>query len=93
MLYLDRQTATQNAGESPIDRFKADRRIEDLLTRNGYIKHSAREYQSPNSHSGHLCNISKDQDMIISLSTSDADVGREVNGSWCADAFELSKYY
>lgn len=31
--------------------------------------------------------------MIISLSTSDADVGRELNGSWCADAFDLFKYY
>ncbi len=93
MLYLDRQTATQNAGESLIDRFKADTRIEDLLIRYGYIKHSADEYQSPNSHSGHLCKISEDQDMIISLSTSDADVGKELNGSWCAAAFDLFKFY
>ena len=93
MLYLDRKTATENAPEGLIDKFKADTRIEDLLTQYGYIKRSANEYQSPNSQSGHLTKISHDQNMVISLSNSDADIGRELNGSWCADVFDLFKYY
>jgi len=93
MLYLDRKTATQNAGKSLIDKFKADTKMEDLLAQYGYIKRSSTQYQSPNSKSGHLCEISQNQDMIISLSSSDANIGIERNGSWCADAFDLFKFF
>ena len=93
MLYLDRDSATKGAEPTIIDRYKADHTIETLAINYGYIKRSATEYQSPNSKSGHLVKLSENKDMLISLSDSDTDIGRQINEAWCADAFDLFIYY
>jgi len=93
MDYLDKKTAIKEAGESLIERFKRDNPIESLLLEYGYEKNSQNDWISPNSKSGHPAILSKNRDMIISMSTGDAEIGLEQNGSYCADAFALFKYY
>lgn len=93
MLYLDRDTATKGTEQSIIKRYNNDNPIDAIASAYGYIQRTADEYQTPNSKSGHLVKLSANKDMLISLSDSDAGIGRQINGAWCADAFDLFKYY
>ena len=76
-----------------IDQFKRDHTVHDLLPKYGYMKISDDEYISPNSQSGHSARVFKDGEIIVSLSDSDAGVGKDTGASHTANAFDLFLHY
>ena len=89
MLYRDQ--FEKNRG-SLISRYNQDNPIREQLRKYGY-KHGSTpdEFISPNSSSGHQVKVV--ENVAISLSTSDAGVGVEGNGSYTVDSFGLYQRY
>ena len=89
MLYRDQFT---NNGDSLIDRYNNDNPIRAQLLKYGYKQGSTTdEFISPNSSSGHQMKVFGN--IATSLSTSDAGVGVEGNGSHNVDSFGLYRFY
>lgn len=79
-------------GESLIDRYNSDNPIRAQLLKYGYTQGSSPdEFISPNSRSGHQVKVFGN--VATSLSTSDAGVGVEGNGSHNVDSFGLYRFY
>ena len=81
-----------NKGDSLIDRYNNDNPIREQLLKYGYKQGSTSdEFISPNSSSGHQVKVFGN--IATSLSTSDAGVGVEGNGSHNVDSFGLYRFY
>ena len=81
-----------NSRDSLIDRYNNDNPLRAQLLKYGYKQGSTPdEFISPNSKSGHQVKVFGN--IATSLSTSDAGVGFEGNGSHNVDSFGLYLYY
>ena len=79
-------------GDSLIDRYNNDHPIREQLLKYGYEQGSSPdEFISPNSKSGHQVKVFGN--VATSLSTSDAGVGVEGNGSHIVDSVGLYTFY
>ncbi len=96
-----RRPMVSNTGSSPIERFNAAYRIEDLMMEYGYDPApNGLNWQSPLQQSGSYASrvfLGDDgSEYFITLSESDAEAGlgiKTASGARCGDAFNLFVYY
>jgi len=96
-----RRPVVTNTGSSPIERFNAAYRIEDLMMEYGYDPApNGLNWQSPLQQSGSYASrvfLGDDgSEYFITLSESDAEAGlgiKTASGARCGDAFNLFVYY
>lgn len=96
-----RRPVVMNTGSSPIERFNAAYRIEDLMMEYGYDPApNGTHWQSPLQQSGSYASRVYPRDdgseYFITLSESDAAAGlgiKTASGARCGDAFNLFVYY